>query len=275
MFKIAISTLILAVIQQAQSTSVNNCEAGKFLNTTTNTCDLCPIGSFSQGGAINSCTLAYEGTYVDSTGATMYKRCDMGYVQPLKGQSNCNVCPKGTAGLGVMSARCFTCNQGTYTNVEGSQTCSSCPAGKFVGLVSETPNCVGSCGVGATTCFDCPRGKFSFEGNSACKDCAVGTYMPNTGKSSCLVSPAGYKTYNFNTSTNKGATNIVGCGFNKYSSAGATICSVCLAGTSSLPGSSSCVPCPMGYFSSNNGESCTECPEGQSSNVGATICSAN
>ncbi len=104
-------------------------------------------------------------------------------------------------------------------------------------------------------CIECPAGSKCDGGTEYAKQCASGTYQPNTGQSSCLTTPAG----NY---SGAGATNYTACSAGKYQpSAGQSSCLACPAGSYCATTGLTAVSgvCADGSYASSGATSCTQC----------------
>jgi hypothetical protein len=203
-------------------------------------CTECPVGTIKSSYG-PSCEITPLGQYSDEAGATSATQCPEGTSSENMGKQTilaCNfVCPAGTYddALG-----CLPCPAGTYSE-ERSTSCTSCPSGWISTEKSAecTPCPAGTTGIGeecvacnsshfssveATGCSQCPEGQTNSQDFSGCEPCPSGTYRNTTMKK----------------------------------------CTNCTAGSASVPGSAFCSFCPIGYFSTRSGSStCSQCPEGQ------------
>ena len=123
------------------------CEAGRYMDVTTQSCELCPSGRFSGVVGIESvgdceacprhfkpntpgltentqCVCPERSSAVESNYETC--ECEIGYYMD---QGDCTACPQGRYGTvtGRESIRdCVVCARFAYTNAEGSQQKESC-----------------------------------------------------------------------------------------------------------------------------------------------------
>ena len=118
---------------------------------------------------------------------------------------------------------------------------------------------------GATSCSLCSKGFFSPPASSQCLHCPKGYYSDEVGLGVCKKCPSD-RSY----TTKVAATNIsncsVPCDAGTAAPTGAQPCTVCSQGTySELPAATSCTPCEIGtYQPENRSTSCHACPAGQS-----------
>ena len=117
----------------------------------------------------------------------------------------------------------------------------------------------------------------------------MGTYISNTGSTSCVTCPSGYS-YNQNT----GSTTFVGlclpCPEGTYIDPVLNSCVPCLPGTYTVDkkvclscasgkftaeyGSTTCSMCPPGRYSTSGASTCTECSPGSYSSAMSSTCTA-
>ena len=181
------------------------CPGGYYSPETENRCIICPIGTFSTGGAAE-CTPCSPGYYQGLTGQTSCNKCPVGQHQPDKGQPSCKACEKGTYQNELGQPNCKDCEVGKYQDQKGQTSCKNCPTGQY------QPN------KGKDSCIKCEVGKYqNLEGQTSCKDCPAGQYQPNEGKSDCIK-----------------------CVQGSYSGTRATKCIACTGTTTSSTGQSSC-----------------------------------
>lgn len=102
------------------------------------------------------------------------------------------------------------------------------------------------------SCDECPAGSKCAGGTEYAKQCASGTYQPNTGQSSCLTTPAG----NY---SGAGATEYIACPTGKYQP---------------NAGAGSCRSCPVGSYCDGTGLTAVSgvCADGSYATGGATSC---
>ncbi|CAH2325525.1 signal peptide, CUB and EGF-like domain-containing 2 isoform X3 [Pelobates cultripes] len=111
--------------------------------------------------------------------------CGIGHVRM---DSRCVSCHPGTYYDGEKE-QCVLCPNGTYQNVEGQITCEICPgpenreSQKNPGA-REIAECGGLCSVG----------EYSIDGFRPCEPCPLGTYQPETGRTSCFPCGGGLTT---------------------------------------------------------------------------------
>ncbi|XP_072278437.1 signal peptide, CUB and EGF-like domain-containing protein 2 isoform X1 [Pyxicephalus adspersus] len=104
--------------------------------------------------------------------------------------NRCVSCHAGTYHDGHKD-QCVLCPNGTFQNDEGQIVCEICPAPENI----EIPKHVGArdlleCGA------MCPPGEFSLDGFRPCDPCPLGTYQPDSGRTSCFSCGGGLTTRN-------------------------------------------------------------------------------
>ncbi|XP_063294925.1 signal peptide, CUB and EGF-like domain-containing protein 2 isoform X1 [Pelobates fuscus] len=111
--------------------------------------------------------------------------CGIGHVRM---DSRCVSCHPGTYYDGEKE-QCVLCPNGTYQNVEGQITCEICP-GQENRESQKNPGAreIAECG---GLCF---AGEYSIDGFRPCEPCPVGTYQPETGRTSCFPCGGGLTT---------------------------------------------------------------------------------
>ena len=294
---------------QQDSNSCANCEVGKWsANHGATQCKICSPSTTNPQSvyvwertannlcsywSMEGCIPVPSGQYLDEwftvwvvhsgVGRTVYNGkcgfCEIGYYNPVQGQSFCQLCPVGkhslTSGLSVCpncpvgkykdqqnSYPCDHCSEGMYSANSGASVCLKCPDGKF------------NTEMGLSLCFDCARGSYSnglkrgWLNQYGCDPCDEGHFQDLGGRSACKECPSGYFT------TGMGS---VGSNFCTLCSAGkyyekvvvdsyytAIGCGNCRWGMISSSGQSFCSLCPAGKFNLAGGNSfCTDCTAGK------------
>uniref|UniRef100_A0A8D0RCX1 Signal peptide, CUB and EGF-like domain-containing protein 2 n=1 Tax=Sus scrofa TaxID=9823 RepID=A0A8D0RCX1_PIG len=163
--------------------------------------------------------------------------CNAGYT--LYGFTHCGVsCRAGTYYDGAQE-RCILCPDGTFQNEEGQITCEPCPRPENPG-VQKTPEAwnVSECG------GLCQPGEYSADGFAPCQLCALGTFQPEAGRTSCLPCGGGLPTKRL------GATSFQDCETRVQCSPGHFYTTT-----------HRCVRCPAGTYQPEFGKnSCVSCP---------------
>ena len=120
------------------STGASSCTPafpGHYVASTGATTDTpCAEGSFSSNSGASSCTAAREGRYVASTGATTDTACDPGTYQPSTGKSSCKTAQKGHYVENSASTSQTACSPGTYQPSAGKSSCLNADRGNFVNI---------------------------------------------------------------------------------------------------------------------------------------------
>ena len=264
------------------------CQAGKFGNTTTATCDDCGKGTASAtSGSVDKC-----------------KDCDDGEVQPNKGKTGCIKCSdskqfddgtevckdscvagkfgnKTTAtcdncGKGTASAKsgaedkCPDCDPGYVQPLEGKTSCVYC--GDSSEFDNGTEVCAAQCVAGkfgnpkSATCDACAKGTASDKSGAVgkCPDCDGGYVQPEPGKTSCIHCG---DTNQFDNDTEVCADQCVAGQFGNKTTA---TCDACAIGTASKDAGSvdKCPACDPGQVQPEKGKTqCIPCGTGQAGDV--------
>jgi len=185
-------------------------------------CMPCPVGYWCpEQNTVRACTdnaISLPGSYVAGNcslcsvgwfknGARSCRQCTAGYACPNTTFET--LCVAGSYAPQLATA-CVTCTAGSYASLDASTACTPCTSNSIsvIAATSET-QCVCSDGYykdGLTrTCRlcpagsacsgnfiqPCPTGRSTVAGQSACSDCAQGTYQPAVGGSVCVSCPAG------------------------------------------------------------------------------------
>ncbi|XP_053380894.1 uncharacterized protein LOC123563563, partial [Mercenaria mercenaria] len=205
---------------------IANCTTdGYYRETTTNTCNKCPLGTYNSQDWVTSCTNCPLGNSTKFTGATSVADCR-------------SVCPLGQF-VGTNN-KCELCAVGTYRSDVAADTCTQCPNGRL------TPQ-TGADSESKCTVSPCAAGQSYVENSRQCVDCEIGTYQPNAGSFQCIECP-----FSIKYTPRKGATSEDLCR------------SPCNAGEQFNAASSTCVPCPSGTFQPEAFQfTCMQCPAGR------------
>ncbi len=129
------------------------CGAGNYIDTRIITaCVPCSIGTFQSQGNQTKCNPCGAGFYSNVVGATACLKCfagkfnpnlagnsteacqvcPAGTIQPLDGQTSCDVCEEGSVSGGTgTTTPCQKCLPGSFQTGVGKSFCSSCPPGTF------------------------------------------------------------------------------------------------------------------------------------------------
>ncbi|GAB1292544.1 Signal peptide, CUB and EGF-like domain-containing protein 2 [Apodemus speciosus] len=154
-------------------------------------------------------------------------------------ESQCVSCRAGTYYDGSQE-RCILCPNGTFQNEEGQVTCEPCPRPENLGSLklSEAWN-VSDCG------GLCQPGEYSADGFAPCQLCALGTFQPDVGRTSCLPCGGGLPTKRL------GATSFQDCETRVQ----------CSPGHFYNTTTHRCIRCPLGTYQPEFGQNnCVSCP---------------
>ena len=190
------STMYITMLPFSFATACISCSTGKYgLSagaTSSGTCQLCQVGSYSTGLGIANCSVCAAGTYGTGTGAinsNVCIGCSNGTFSTASGASSsglCVGCQNGTFNTGVGQTNCSLCAAGTYgtaTGYNAQAQCADCPLGTYSTYLGTTS---------AGLCSSCPAGTFgNASGLSACLTCVAGAYSTTTGATVCQLCYAG------------------------------------------------------------------------------------
>ncbi|XP_058518468.1 signal peptide, CUB and EGF-like domain-containing protein 2 isoform X2 [Ochotona princeps] len=154
-------------------------------------------------------------------------------------ENQCVSCRAGTYYDGAQE-RCILCPNGTFQNEEGQITCEPCPRPENLGDL-KTPAAwnISECG------GLCQPGEYSSDGFAPCQLCALGTFQPDTGRTSCISCGGGLPT------RHPGATSFQDCETRVQ----------CSPGHFYNTTTHRCVRCPVGTYQPEFGKnSCASCP---------------
>ncbi|XP_021086119.1 signal peptide, CUB and EGF-like domain-containing protein 2 isoform X4 [Mesocricetus auratus] len=154
-------------------------------------------------------------------------------------ENQCVSCRAGTYYDGSQE-RCILCPNGTFQNEEGQVTCEPCPRPENLGAlkISEAWN-VSECG------GLCQPGEYSADGFAPCQLCALGTFQPDVGRTSCLPCGGGLPTKHL------GATSFQDCETRVQ----------CSPGHFYNTTTHRCIRCPLGTYQPEFGKNnCASCP---------------
>ncbi|XP_073072263.1 signal peptide, CUB and EGF-like domain-containing protein 2 isoform X8 [Manis javanica] len=151
----------------------------------------------------------------------------------------CVSCRAGTYYDGVQE-RCLLCPSGTFQNEEGQITCEPCPRPENPGSLktSEAWN-VSECGA------LCQPGQYSADGFAPCQLCALGTFQPEAGRTSCFPCGGGLPTKYLGATSFQDCETRVQCSPGHFYNTTTHRCIRCPAGTYQPEfGKNNCVSCP-------------------------------
>uniref|UniRef100_A0A5F9C0W8 Signal peptide, CUB domain and EGF like domain containing 2 n=1 Tax=Oryctolagus cuniculus TaxID=9986 RepID=A0A5F9C0W8_RABIT len=154
-------------------------------------------------------------------------------------ESQCVSCRAGTYYDGAQE-RCVLCPNGTFQNEEGQITCEPCPRpDNPEALKSPEAWNVSECG------GLCQPGEYSSDGFAPCQLCALGTFQPEAGRTSCFSCGGGLPTKQL------GATSFQDCETRVQ----------CSPGHFYNTTTHRCIRCPMGTYQPEFGNNyCASCP---------------
>ncbi|XP_072583435.1 signal peptide, CUB and EGF-like domain-containing protein 2 isoform X6 [Vulpes vulpes] len=153
--------------------------------------------------------------------------------------NQCVSCRAGTYYDGVQE-RCILCPNGTFQNEEGQITCEPCPRSENPGAL-KTPEAwnVSECG------GLCQPGEYSADGFAPCQLCALGTFQPEAGRTSCFPCGGGLPTKHLGATSFQDCETRVQCSPGHFYNTTTHRCIRCPAGTYQPEfGKNSCVSCP-------------------------------
>ncbi|XP_039719469.1 signal peptide, CUB and EGF-like domain-containing protein 2 isoform X2 [Pteropus medius] len=153
--------------------------------------------------------------------------------------NQCVSCRAGTYYDGVQE-RCILCPNGTFQNEEGQITCEPCPRPENPGALktSEAWN-VSECG------GLCQPGEYSADGFTPCQLCALGTFQPEVGRTSCFSCGGGLPTKHLGATSFQHCETRVQCSPGHFYNTTTHRCIRCPAGTYQPEfGKNNCVSCP-------------------------------
>jgi len=250
------------------------CEAGRYLNSTTEECELCGVLSYKSDTGNGECSPCPQYSSTLETGATSETFClcrenlvkvdggcvcDLGHYYE---EGNCSKCALNSYKDEQSLAACTLCGQNRVTLSEGSDSSDKCvcDAGfeELLGGSECTPcgNETYKTSRGDSVCTQCPLHSFALEGGAVSVEqclCKPGMYKESGGE--CVLCPAG--TYK---QTYEGACKA--CPTNHSSLEGASSHTQCLCDEGMEPAeySGGCKACESGYVKYNiSNTSCAAC----------------
>ena len=265
------------------SASVSSClcNAG-YSNADSDSCVECVIGKYKEDVGNSVCVDCKSNTYSRESGSETCDNCPMNTnsISGSYSKMNC-ICNPGTTGQD--GEPCVECVPGKYKTHSGNTSCTSCESGKYSMYASasnssmclECPHSTTSmeasnnamqcmCIAGTTKsyeghCVSCISGSYKNEtSNSACTNCATGTFSTITGaitRSVCQQFPD-------KTMSVEGSNNVKSCTCNIGTTGpDGGSCVDCISGKyKDVIGSSSCVYCEVGKYA-NGLNGCEQCPD--------------
>ncbi|XP_058544163.1 signal peptide, CUB and EGF-like domain-containing protein 2 isoform X5 [Neofelis nebulosa] len=151
----------------------------------------------------------------------------------------CVSCRAGTYYDGAQE-RCILCPNGTFQNEEGQITCEPCPRSENPGAL-KTPEAwnISECG------GLCQPGEYSADGFAPCQLCALGTFQPEAGRTSCFPCGGGLPTKHLGATSFQDCETRVQCSPGHFYNTTTHRCIRCPAGTYQPEfGKNNCVSCP-------------------------------
>ncbi|KAJ8271495.1 hypothetical protein COCON_G00103540 [Conger conger] len=151
----------------------------------------------------------------------------------------CVSCSAGTHYDGEQG-RCILCQPGTYQDEEGQVSCEACPGPEVLG----SPRTIGARNI--SECGgQCPPGQYSLDGFVPCLPCPLGSYQPDSGRTSCFPCGGNLITKHI------GATSFQDCETKVQ----------CSPGHYYNTSTHRCIRCPMGSYQGEFGQNyCMACP---------------
>nr|XP_031315921.1 signal peptide, CUB and EGF-like domain-containing protein 2 isoform X7 [Camelus dromedarius] len=153
--------------------------------------------------------------------------------------NQCVSCRAGTYYDGAQEG-CILCPNGTYQTEEGQVTCEPCPRPENPGALKtlEAWN-VSECG------GLCQPGEYSTDGFAPCQLCALGTFQPEAGRTSCFPCGGGLPTKHLGATSFQDCETRVQCSPGHFYNTTTHRCIRCPAGTYQPEfGKNNCVSCP-------------------------------
>ncbi|XP_070347180.1 signal peptide, CUB and EGF-like domain-containing protein 2 isoform X6 [Equus asinus] len=153
--------------------------------------------------------------------------------------NQCVSCRAGTYYDGAQE-RCILCPNGTFQNEEGQITCEPCPRPDNPGPL-KTPEAWNASDCGGL----CQPGEYSADGFTPCQPCALGTFQPEAGRTSCFPCGGGLPTKHLGATSFQECETRVQCSPGHFYNTTTHRCIRCPAGTYQPEfGKNSCVSCP-------------------------------
>ncbi|XP_073897202.1 signal peptide, CUB and EGF-like domain-containing protein 2 isoform X3 [Castor canadensis] len=154
-------------------------------------------------------------------------------------ENQCVSCRAGTH-YDRAQERCILCPNGAFQNEDGQVTCEPCPRPENLGAlkISEVWN-VSECG------GLCQPGEYSADGFTPCQLCALGTFQPEAGRTSCFPCGGGLSTKHLGATSFQDCETRVQCSPGHFYNTTTHRCIRCPAGTYQPEfGKNNCVSCP-------------------------------
>ncbi|MCQ2914969.1 MAG: hypothetical protein MJ247_07235, partial [Alphaproteobacteria bacterium] len=283
------------------------CSKGSYLDTTTNSCLLCPEGTYqpNDNSTVSSCTECSKGSFADTIGQASCKPCtelkmfnaycescptygsvcllylcNAGYYQKMADRGCYDSCPKGTFSPGGHVFSCTQCSKGTYQDKEAQGSCKPCPDGYTTeGTGAQSEN---ECNIlTPKSSQGCALGQYLDSESSTCKSCSKGYYQDQANQTDCKKCPEGTTT--MSEGSTRSSQCVSACNPTQFNpqNGECTLCNsegngcetfTCNQGYTQN-GILCVTTCNKGYFSNIN--SCSRCPENTyqpDDNSGAMSC---
>lgn len=242
------------------------CSSGKFLNTSSNACQDCPIGSFMDvenqvfmqckmcevekttqatgSKASSDCYKCTLGQFFNSS-SQMCSSCPKGKYQDEINKDSCNDCPSGTTapelGSKSLSDCVVVCGVGKYLN-DTNQTCVDCPKNTYQNVTEHRSKTCTPCALNKITnatgqtdisqCFvNCSKGSFLDKSVSQCQKCPKGSFKDRPGQGQCQQCPSGKTTASDGESYESACIDIVNCTKGQYYDSKDMTCNPCTFGS--------------------------------------------
>ncbi|XP_014437383.1 signal peptide, CUB and EGF-like domain-containing protein 2 isoform X6 [Tupaia chinensis] len=160
-------------------------------------------------------------------------------------ESQCVSCRPGTYYDGAQE-RCILCPNGTFQNEEGQIACEPCPRSETPGAlkITEAWN-LSECGGPSVPSGLCRPGEYSADGFAPCQLCALGTFQPEAGRTSCFPCGGGLPTKHLGATSFQDCETRVQCSPGHFYNTTTHRCIRCPAGTYQPEfGKNNCVSCP-------------------------------
>ena len=179
----------------------------------------CPVGTYGEAERVSSniCQMCPAGYFTDKIESESCTKCQIGLFGSSLGMGRCQACERGTFSDQLQMLQCKSCSEGQYREMPSQEItckhandlvcdvwrntsvsnknikCMQCPTGFWTTLTKRHGSCVG-CPPGMFgvqkidpntrklfgTCHDCAYGKFSPNvlplGTTLCQDCKAGKW---------------------------------------------------------------------------------------------------
>jgi len=145
------------------------CDPGTVFDTGSQSCIVCPFGSYQNESGRTSCELSPPGFFIgDVLRPSNISECPVGFSCPQQGTLTPIACYPGTFTSTTGMSTCTLCDRGQFQPEAGASGCGAC--GEVI-VGSTTPD------RGASSITDC--------------QCVAGTYRPHDDSLGCVACPAG------------------------------------------------------------------------------------